>query len=205
MKKLITTIFLFVIIPMTISNALTFFTKINASEPETNIEEEIQTTIYPNVLTVIWNKRKDLQLRFPDGENGIGTMKEWTLVEWARKIGYKEHPALLQYNEEMEKEYIYWKYRKLERKISEIAERTYTIYEYDCKHFTNDLQNELNKVNISSKAITGLSDEVGHRWIAIEFEPITGDIVEKNKYNNKFPNQQLTQNYRKQTLINLIK
>ena len=198
MKKLITILFLFVLMPITISNTLT-----KSQEPEkikqAIASEEITQTTYPDILTVIWNKRKDLQLHFPNGRNGTGTMKEWTLVEWAREIGHKEHPALLQYNEEMEKEYIYWKYRRLERKISEIAERTYIINEYDCKHFSNDLQDKLEKVNISSTTITGFpeSNSNGHRWIAIEFEPITGNIVKTNEYNIEYPRQQLTQNYLK--------
>lgn len=194
MKKLIIAILLFIIMPMTISNALTKSQKETKEIEQTRILEEITPTIYPDILTVIWNKREDLQLHFPDGENGIGTMEEWTLAKWAKEIGYKEYHSLLQYNEEAEKEYIYWKYKKLERKVSEVAERIYITDEYDCKHFAVDLQEELKEINISSQTITGFSDKDGHRWIAIEFEPISGEIIQENRYNLRFPEQTLTKN-----------
>lgn len=123
-------------------------------------------------LQNIWNKRIDLQTTFPNGYQGNG----WILEDWAREYGYKEEPHLKQFNEEYEKEYIYQKYLPLERALGEIASRQYTD-EYHCKHFTSDLQSELNEVGIETLKVNGDVNGQGHWWIAIQIEPLTGEFV----------------------------
>jgi hypothetical protein len=193
MKKLIS-ILILIITPLMLSTTLT-----NSQTPEQREIKQKQETKHPTALTNIWKKRSDLQRLFPDKINGIDEMEDWTLTQWAEQHGHKEYRQLRQYNEEKEKDYIYQKYLPIERALNKIAEREYTMYEYDCKHFTMDLKAELEKSNISSISITGLrrDKENGHRWIAIEFEPTSGRIVETNKHNTKYPHQQLTKNYLK--------
>lgn len=191
MKKLIS-ILILIITPLMLSATLT-----NLQTPKQIEIRQIQKIEHPTALMNIWEKRYDLQRLFPDKINGIDEMKDWTLTQWAEQHGHNEYGQLRQYNEEKEKDYIYRKYLPIERALNKIAEREYTMYEYDCKHFTMDLKAELEKSNISSISITGLPDDEGngHRWIAIEFEPITGRVVEINKYNTEYPHQQLTTNY----------
>ena len=168
----------------------------NLQTPKLEEIKQKQEIEHPTALINIWERRSDLQRLFPDKINGIDEMEDWTLTQWAEQHGYKEYKQLRHYNKEKEKDYIYQKYLPIERALNKIAERKYTIDKYDCKHFTADLKAELKKSNISSISITGLPDEGnGHRWIAIEFEPISGRIIKTNEYNTEFPHQQLTENY----------
>jgi len=94
---------------------------------------------------------------------------------------------LRQYSEEGEKDYIYEKYLPLERALQEISDTRYDRQAYNCVDFTEDLQEELNKLNIATVMINGKTpnDRIGksHRWIAVQFEPITGDFVKvSDKY-----------------------
>ena len=59
----------------------------------------------------------------------------------------------------------------------------YIIDEYTCVHFIADLKEELEKNGVSSILLDGFSNKQGyHRWIAIEIEPITGQILKPNEY-----------------------
>ena len=158
-------------------------------------EQNTKRIEHDKVLTNIWEIRGDLQFYFPNKINGINEMEGWTLTQWAEEIGWKEYKLLKRYNEQTEKEYIYEKYLPIEKALNKIASQEYIIDKYDCKHFTTDLKNELENIGISSIAITGFSETNGHRWIAIEFEPITGNFINPNSYNNKYPEQQLTKNF----------
>ena len=189
MKKLIL-IILFSLTPLMLATTLT-----NSQQNPKQLEQ-LEQLEHSTILTNVWNLRPDLQRLFPDKVNGINEMEDWTLTQWAEQHGHKEYRQLRRYNEEKEKDYIYQKYLPIERALNKIAERKYIIHKYDCKHFTMDLKAELEKSNISSISITGLPDEGnGHRWIAIEFEPISGEIIKTNKLNTKFPHQQLTKNF----------
>ena len=157
-------------------------------------ERQLQITNHRTALIRVWESRQDLQFYFPDKENGIDKMEGWTLTQWAEEIGWKEYKVLKQYNEEAEKEYIYNKYKDIERALNKIASRKYVVNEYDCKHFSIDLQNELANAGISSVTITGFSEISGHRWVAIEVEPTSGRIIYANEHLHKYPKQMLTTN-----------
>lgn len=174
--------------------------------PPVKIESTEQTNIkaHETSLLNIWDLRKDLQYYFPDKKNGIEKMEGWTLTQWAEQFGYKEYKGLKKYNEDHLKEYIYEKYLPVETALMKISETEYDTENYDCKNFTMDLKKELEKSGISSISITGFPDEknkTGHRWLAIEFEPISGEILKTNDYNWEFPKQQLTKNFLVNDLI----
>ena len=186
---ILTVLLLFVVFPLVLSSTLSQVT-----------EQQSQTKIHRTALVQVWELRKDLQFYFPDKKNGVDKMEGWTLLQWAEKIGYKEYTSLKQYNEEAEKEYIYAKYKDIERALNKIASREYVLDEYDCKHFSIDLQNELANAGISSVLVTGFSKTEGHRWVAIEVEPTTGEITYFNENVYKYPTQMLTSN--KSTVLN---
>ncbi|MCK5117875.1 MAG: hypothetical protein KAR44_14870 [Candidatus Aegiribacteria sp.] len=138
---------------------------------------------YDSALVKVWNLREDIRHYFPDGKNGIGEMQGWTLEQWAAEFGWKEYKSLKKYNKQAQKEYIYEKYLPIEKALNNVSSREYTD-EYNCVNFSIDLKEELKKEGISSVMITGNSTLGYHRWIAIEFEPITGDILKSDNYNS---------------------
>lgn len=125
-----------------------------------------------SLLEDVWKKRIDLQKEFPDPK-GRGISNEWTLKDWAEKFGYKEHKELMAYN----KDYVYEKYMPIEKALSRISANDYNHENYHCKHFTKDLQKELDKIGIPTLKVNGSVAGSGHWWIAIQFEPITGHII----------------------------
>lgn len=194
MKKLNTfSILLLILIPILLP--ITSQTPPKQSTEQLQHTEQSQIQEHRTALTKVWEKRKDLQRLFPNKINGQHEMKDWTLTQWAEEFGWKEYHSLKKYNEQAEKDYIYNKYLPLERAINKIASREYILDEYDCKHFSLDLKAELEKENISSTMITGFNNIKGHRWLAIEIDPIFGEFIGINKFNNEFPYQLLTKNY----------
>lgn len=95
-----------------------------------------------------------------------------------------------------ERNRIYYKYLPLETALKKIAAKKYITYKHDCRHFSLELKAELEKQNISSIMISGFNEtQYGHRWLAVEFEPISGRFIKTNELNNRFPEQSLTKNY----------
>jgi len=129
-----------------------------------------------NALQAVYELRSDLRVAFPDGINGIGKMEGWTLTQWAEAFGWKEYKGLKKYNPDCEKEYIYKKYLPLETALQKISMREYSK-DYNCVKFSEDLQTELEEAGIESYMISGRDSRGGrHRWLAVSFEPITGDF-----------------------------
>lgn len=123
-------------------------------------------------LQDIWNKRPDLQTAFPDGYHGVG----WTLSDWAFRYGWEDHAELMGGGSEAEKNYIHQKYLPLEKALREISEREYTE-DYQCNEFSDDLRKELDDIGIQTLKVNGMANGGGHWWVAVQFEPITGDFV----------------------------
>ena len=109
-------------------------------------------------------------------------MEGWTLTQWAEEFGWKEYRILKRYNVEGEKDYIYEKYLPLERALRNVSSNDYNLDDYNCVNFTKDLQKELNELDIASVKIIGrtpkgIEDGYRHEWIAIQFEPTTGEFI----------------------------
>lgn len=81
--------------------------------------------------------------------------------------------------------YIYDKYKGIDKILKNIASQEYIRdgdNKYNCVDFSEDLKQELEKNGISSIIITGKVPEGYHNWVAIEIEPITGEILKPDKY-----------------------
>jgi len=131
-------------------------------------------------LKAVWNRRTDVRKLFPDGWNGVKRMRGWTLEEWATEFGSMEEPDSLIYYSAFWRERIFKKYLPLERALQKIAKREYVKSgknKYNCVDFSRDLQKLLEEQNIASVQLEGQIPQGRHRWIAVQFEPITGRIV----------------------------
>ena len=139
--------------------------------------------LYKQPLNEIWETREDLQRYFPDRRNGVDKMEGWTMKMWAEEYGWREYSILKKYDEDAEKNYIYEKYLPLERSLAEISSRVYVgsgENKYNCVNFSEDLQEMLKEKGIESLTISGDTARGRHRWIAVEFEPISGKFIGNN-------------------------
>ena len=150
----------------------------------TTIQEWRQEhAIYRSPLDEVWEIREDLKYYFPDKKNGIKEMEGWTMEKWAGEFGWQEYKSLKKYNKGAERDYIYEKYLPLERSLTEISSRVYVRDgkdKYNCIDFSEDLQKILKEEGIESVTITGDTPNGRHRWIAVEFEPISGKFIDDN-------------------------
>ena len=53
--------------------------------------------------------------------------------------------------------------------------------EYDCKHFSKDLKEELERHNIKGSLVTGEWDGDGHMWVEIWIEATSGRFVRPDR------------------------
>ena len=81
--------------------------------------------------------------------------------------------------------YVYQKYQPIESVLREISSREYTE-DYKCIQFSEDAIEMLSEKGIQASAISGKKNGNNHRWIAVEFETQTGEILKTNEYETLF-------------------
>ena len=70
------------------------------------------------------------------------------------------------------------KYMIFDSIMEDMSRREYVLGDYDCRHFSNDMVQQLNDAGIMAEIVNGVNKAGnGHRWVSVWIEAQTGEFV----------------------------